>query len=155
MLLQENRRNRIHSCHRDLTCDGSTATGLKSGTTIVLLLQPLKGFAERYKRFRRKIIHPIANTSICIKQHILKRWHLLLYVWAFASACVNLYSSKCLVFPYQWWITLVLSSGYASSLEDSWEYSRMISRVLSFLGVTRKRRVAQLLQPCRHWNTTH
>jgi len=47
---------------------------------LLTLLQPLKGFGERYKRFRRKIIHPIANTSICIKQHILKRWHLLLYV---------------------------------------------------------------------------
>ena len=37
---------------------------------LLTLLQPLKCFAERYKRFRRKIIHPIANTSICIMQHM-------------------------------------------------------------------------------------
>ena len=53
-----------------------------SGATIVLFLhqkkfgKPLEGFRERYRRFRRKIIHPIANTYVCIDTYILKRWHI-------------------------------------------------------------------------------
>ena len=35
-------------------------------------VKPLEGFRERCRRFRRKIIHPIANTYVCIGSHILK-----------------------------------------------------------------------------------
>ena len=38
--------------------------------------KPLEGFPERSRRFRRKIIHPIANTYVCIATYILKRWHI-------------------------------------------------------------------------------
>ena len=117
----------LHSCHRDLT--DCVSPRIRWHECCHRRATPVtQKFRETFRRFRRKIIHPIANTYVCIATHILKRWHIHAGVLAHTCGSVFLVMSfECLFIPYKRWITQVVSSGCVSSLIGLCEYSHMVS----------------------------